>query len=404
MYPLSKYIQNINPMIKDSLDLHFYAEFILNESFKKSYFVIDEQYGSYIGQKELIMDIAKEIWPIIENNDPQNIFKYIEKDLGKYCNIFFNELQIILNTNRTSYASKLSKYDTNLKIFDKVIIYIDYRDLDCYNDLCSTIMHEMLHAHNEYMNYITKSKIKLKDLIGKCTPYSKTVLDDKSISVENICKRILHDIRKFEQNAYMSQLTIELENSNFDASRYHTTIEAYQAAKQIFINSEVWKQYTSLYRVLNKFKNSKDNVKKKFTNTYNDINNTDLSFDKIYKKLSIQFDKVLLRMENIIPKLFYNYYQNQISDSIKECGELHTSRKQLINFLNYMSLYEDQESIKPDNNDDWEVYVDGKIDSNFTKIAKNWKKFPKIGQGWYCSGTIFKIVDIKDNKVYTKTE
>lgn len=402
MRDLKEYISN-SSMINDSLDLHFYAEFVLNESFKRSYFIINEQYGSYIGQKELIMDIAKEIWPVIENEDPQNIFKYTKKDLEKYRNIFFDELQIYMNTEGTSYVSKLSKYDKNSKMFNKVIIYINYEDLECYNDLCSAIMHEMLHAYNEYMNYITKSKIKFKDLVGKDTPYSRAISDNETVNVENICKRMLHDIRKFEQNACMSQLTIELENSDFDASKYHTSIEAYQAAKQIFVNSEVWNQYISLYRMLNKYKNSKNNIKKRFTDTYNDINNTNLTFNRIYKKLKTQFDKILLRMENTIPKLFYNYYQKQISES-KEYGDLYTPKKSLIKFLEYMMIYEEQESIKSDDGDDWEVYVNGKLGSNFTEGAKKWKKYPKIGQGWYCGGTIFKIIDIKDNKVYTKTE
>lgn len=402
MRDLKEYMSD-DQIIDDSLDLHFYAEFILNESFKKSYFIINEQYGSYIGQKELIMGLTKEIWPIIENKDPQNIFKYTKKDLEKYRNIFFDELQIYMNTKDTSYASKLSKYDENSKMFNKVIIYINYKDIECYNDLCSAIMHEMLHAYNEYMNYITKSKIKFKDLVGKDTPYSRTISDNETINVENICKRMLHDIRKFEQNACMSQLTIELENSNFDASKYHTSIEAYRAAKQIFINSEVWNQYTSLYRMLNKYKNSKNDIKKRFTDTYNDINSTNLTFNKIYKNLKAQFDKILLRMETISPKLFYNYYQKQISES-KEHEDLHTPGKSLIKFLEYMAIYEEQESIKSDDGDDWKVYVDGKLDSDFTEGAKKWKKYPKIGQGWYCGGTIFRIIDIKDNKVYTKTE
>ena len=62
------------------------------------------------------------------------------------------------------------------------------------------------------------------------------------------------------------------------------------------------------------------------------------------------------------------------------------------------------ESVKPENGKDWEVYVNNKLDSNFTEWAKKWKKYPKVGKGWYAGGTIFKVVKIEDNKVYTEED
>lgn len=60
------------------------------------------------------------------------------------------------------------------------------------------------------------------------------------------------------------------------------------------------------------------------------------------------------------------------------------------------------ETVKPENGGDWEVYVDGTLDHTFTKWSKKWKKYPKVGKGWYTGGTVFTIVKIEDNKVYTK--
>ena len=62
------------------------------------------------------------------------------------------------------------------------------------------------------------------------------------------------------------------------------------------------------------------------------------------------------------------------------------------------------ESVKPENGKDWEVYFNGTLDNNFTEGAKKWKKYPKVGQGWYAGGTVFKIVKIEDNKVYTEED
>lgn len=62
------------------------------------------------------------------------------------------------------------------------------------------------------------------------------------------------------------------------------------------------------------------------------------------------------------------------------------------------------ESVKPENGLEWEVYFNGKLDINFTEWAKKWTKRPQIGKGWYAGGTVFKVVKIEDNKVYTEED
>lgn len=41
------------------------------------------------------------------------------------------------------------------------------------------------------------------------------------------------------------------------------------------------------------------------------------------------------------------------------------------------------EGVKAENSEPWEVYLNGKLDSHFSEGAKKWKKYPKIGNGWY---------------------
>ena len=62
------------------------------------------------------------------------------------------------------------------------------------------------------------------------------------------------------------------------------------------------------------------------------------------------------------------------------------------------------EAVKPENGEAWEVYVNNKLDNTFTEWAKKWKKYPKVGKGWYAGGTVFNIVKIEDNKVYTEED
>jgi hypothetical protein len=62
------------------------------------------------------------------------------------------------------------------------------------------------------------------------------------------------------------------------------------------------------------------------------------------------------------------------------------------------------EFAKPDNCKEYQVYVNGKLDKTFTENSKKWKKKPKVGQGWYAGGTVFKIVKIEDDKVYAEED
>jgi hypothetical protein len=393
-----------NTIINDSLDLHFYVEFVLRDSFKYSFFNINEKHGAYIGQKELIIDLAKEIWLVIDNQEPYDKIELDKKDLSMYNNIFFEKLIVYLGKNGSYNNSAKSKFNKNTNLLDEVVINIDYNHVESYADVCSILMHEILHAFNNYKGYVTNAKYSLSDLTSAKSSYAKTILSTDKVTVETICQRILNNIRQWEQNAYISELSIELDKYNFDISRFNTVQDAYKEAKKIFVNSDVWKQYTVLYRYLIYKINTNDEFKERFKNTYNSINNTDLSYSKIYKKLTGIFNKILEKIEREIPKIFYNYYQEQLKNSLNEGTIAGRQTKAYIEFLSWCTEYTLLESVKADNGEPWIVYVNDNIDKTFTEHAKNWKKKPQVGKGWYCGGSIFTIVKIENNKIYTKTE
>lgn len=390
--------------IQNELELHFYSEFILNESIKYSYFNIFEKNGSYIGQKKLLIDLSKELYNIIRNHEPENTIQLDKKDLDNYSNVFFKSLIIYL-TNKTGYVSNESTYLHNDKLLNKVVIDIDTSEYFEYTDILKCLMHEMLHAYNNFKSYLTNSKFNLTDLTNKNSSYYKTIFGG-SISVEDICKRILNNIRQWEQNAYISELSVELENNKFDINKYKTSQEAYKAAYEIFKNSDTWMQYSTLWNYLmllnSQNKNSADILK--FQTTYNQINNSNLTFNQIYKKLDGLFNKILKKIESIVPKIFYDYYQQELENSLDESFVSGRQNNSLIKFIQYTNAYDLLESVKPENGKEWEVYFNGTLDSTFTKWAKKWKHYPKIGKGWYAGGTVFKIVKIEDNKVYTEED
>ena len=404
MKSIKKYItnriqENIN--IDNELELHFYVEFLLEESFKYSYFTILEKHSSYIGQKELVIDLSKEIYNIIRNHEPEDTLELDKKDLEEYPNIFFNKLIIYLY-GKTGYNVSKSKYIDSEKTFDKVIININPDEYNDYKAIVKCLVHEFLHAYNEYKNYLTNSNTKLVNLTDKNSSYFKTIFSN-DITTENICKRICNNIRKWEQNAYISELSTELENNKFDFSKYKEHKDAYKKAFEIFRNSDTWAQYSTLKEYLTTLKNDSDENKLKFQNAYNNINNTSLTFNKIYKKLNDVFDSILNKINRLIPKLIYDYYEKQMEELIKE-SIIQRQNKSLIKFVQYINEYNLLESVKPENGKDWEVYFNGKLDNTFTEWAKKWKRYPKVGNGWYAGGTVFKVIKIEDNKVYTEED
>ena len=390
--------RNTDVIIENELQLHFYAEFVVGDC---TYERIYEKYGSYLGQKELVLDLAKKINKIVYNKDPENIITVKKDDLTKYSNIFFNELNIYLSKKNTAYITNNSKYIENNKIFDKIDIYLNI-EADCksYKDIAIAIMHEILHAWNHYQSYIKKTKFNISQLTDKNSKYYKTLFIDsiKNPNIKDICKRICNNISKIEQNAYLNELNIELDISDFDINKYHTIEDAYEAAYKIFIESAVWKQYSSLWSVLIEIKNKyPKEIQEEFKKEYNRINNTDLSFSRIYSKLNGLFNKILITIEKRIPKIFKDYYNEQQEKIIKESGGLIHYNNDFIKQLNDIILLE---SVIADNGLPYEVYVNNKLDKTFTDVAKHWKIKPKVGKGWYCSGAIFEIVKIEDNKVY----
>lgn len=395
---------NTNNSINDELSLHFYAEFVLNESFKQSYFSINEKHGSYIGQKELIIDLAKEIYKTVSNNDPQDVFIYYEDDLSKYSNIFFDMLSIQITNNDTCYKPNLSRYDSDQKKFNKVVIYIKGDDCKNYRNIASALMHELLHAWENYQRYLTNAVPNLKELTGITSRYAKTLLNKGSNYTKDICKEILNNLASWEKNAYINELSIELQKHQFDINAFNTTNEAYKAAVELFKNSDTWIRYYTLWEYLHKLKTDYFGEQDDFVEEYNSINNDKLTFNKIYKKLDDAFLKIFKRIETNIPKIFYDYYQEELTKAAIKEGMMLRHNISLQEFLKWDMANDCLESVKPDNGLEWEVYVDNKLDATFTKYAKKWKKYPKIGQGWYYSGAVFKIVKIEDNKIYVKED
>lgn len=316
MIGLQTYINNLP---KTELEEHFYCEFVLDKSLRFSVFKINESHGSYIGQKELLIDLSKEIWKHLKNGNKENTFTLYEEDLDDYENIFFDTLTIeITDSGNTGYIAKKSKYNEKGHFFNLVYIQINRNECNSYDEILRILMHEMLHAYNHYQSFEKKSKNNLIDLIQSGTSYNKTLQGiTTGLTPDNICKRIINNIRKLEQNAYINELTTELDSKHFDLSKYHNTVDAYKDAVKIFKSSDVWTQYSVFYKYVSDIlPKLSDNYKQEFVSTYNDISDTNYTFEKMQKRIIAQLNKIFKKMETVIPKIFYDYYTKDLNEGL----------------------------------------------------------------------------------------
>lgn len=339
MIDLKDYISNINSL--NDIQLHFYAEFILDESLRHSFGQIVENNGSYIGQKDLIMELAKEIYKAIVDEIEEDDFKLYADDLvDDFKNIFFKTLEIRLTDDDTGYVPSNRNYDDNTKMFNKVLICINRNEYNTYDDIARCLMHEIMHAWNDYESYLKKSKTTMASLTNTKSAYYKTLDTGQSTDIESVCKMILNTLRKWEQNAYINELSIELDLDNFDCSKYKTTNEAWKAAYKVFTNSQAWRQYSIFWTFLKKLNTSnQQSQKNEFANEYNRVNNTNLTFNEIYKRLDAQFEKVFRKINRIIPKIFNDYWQEQLSQDVDESIVFGRQNRVIVEFTNYLNTY-----------------------------------------------------------------
>ena len=290
--------------IRDGLlSNHFYMEFKI---FNNPFGYINEKYGAYDGQIDFIKAIAYALTDDLKEYSgiKYNIKKEDLEESG-FKNIFFKEINIEVNKNYTesNFINKVS-FDEKEKLFDSITIHIT--EEDAKNSLLSTLIHELTHAWEEYGRYINKSDIKLKDLVNKDSSYYDIVFKKSDTKIEQAFKNILYNLKKFEVNAFLSELSTVLEKDNI-------IIKDYNDALKHFKESDIWKRYSL---ILNTLENFDDKYKEDFRNYYNKVNDTKLTFNKIQKKLLNQCKKIFNKISTLIPKIYYEWYTK---NKVEEC-------------------------------------------------------------------------------------
>ena len=304
---INKTIIQDNDIHDGLLSDHFYIEFLISNSLYNSYININEKYGAYEGQIKFIIEIAKLLTEDIKKSNSV-IYNIKKEDLDEYGfkNIFFKEINIKVGKNYITGFTDNIKYDDKNKLFDSITILIRYDDKNnSYESLLKIITHELTHAWEEYGRYINNSSLKLSDLTSDNSNYNNYVFsllkDNEEKTGSNICKNILYFLNKFEQNAFLSELSTVLQKENIKINDYNDALKEFK-------KSDTWIIYSSILNVLENFESKYKNY---FCKYYNKVNNSNLTFNKIQKKLLDRSKKIFNKISTLIPKIYYDWFTEQ---------------------------------------------------------------------------------------------
>lgn len=326
--PLPEYIE----LSGNGLLYAFYQEFAIQESLKYSLLTpINEKYGVYDGQIKMLSDLSISIIDALKDNHEITSFYLDKDDLKEYKNIFYEYFCVrIQQEGNSEYLPERSKYNPKTKLFDQVIINVNYFQIatDDYKSLLKILVHEMTHAWQNYlMNVKGKS---LNDFSGDDKKYTINLNSETDNDIEKICKDIIYMTESFEINAFLSEISTTLEkclkdeyknikndvNKDFVESN---KILSYKDAYKLFVETDIYKRYAKLRSIFYQIDESKyQQVKDVFVNYYNKVNKTNFTWNKIYKIINNKFIKIFNKFDTNVPKLYYEYYEQMKKTQLSE--------------------------------------------------------------------------------------
>lgn len=288
------YSNNILNLPQNILEYHFYLEFGIRDRQNIS---INEKYGKYDGQLDFVLELANVLYSdIIENIDKTIKYDLNRNDLDDmFKNIFFNKLTIKYSHNcGTGYVPEVKFNDKDKKL-EHIQININANQYISHDDIITVLVHELTHAWEDYNRYLQNND-SLHDIINN-TNYNKLKGVNGNITPENLCKTLLYRLKRFERNAYVSEFASLLDKEN-------EIITSYKDAVELFINSDTWRDIQIL-----KHNFEQQHNKQEFVDSFNKLNNTNYTANKIYKIISKQIKDYISKLETLMPKLYYEYYE-----------------------------------------------------------------------------------------------
>lgn len=248
--------------------------------------ILFEEYGVFNGCEK----IAREIMKIVKNAKQLSFTVKM-----KNCD-FIETMEIHLtNENGAGFNSLNSSINNNGK-YDPLSLTIGMKVLDNDEDALPSIMHELLHAHQNYNLYLKNTS--LYDEISK-TGYFKNQANPPSM-----LREALYFLNKYEVGAYITSLVGDLKSTD---KTFNSIEEVYK-----FIRKTVdYRNYQKIFQYCEAF-NSLDSTEQQdvilnYANKYS--GKTFKTYNQFLKWLNDKVYKVKKKFETIVPKIAYEHLQ-----------------------------------------------------------------------------------------------
>lgn len=301
-------MKTIEKFLKESMLKHVAIE-LSNEDY------IYEVYGEYDGCKELADYICNKI---DFSKDKFNIkVKYDEvKDIQ---NIVFDELEIdfIKDSNESGYIPEKTTLINENKRFGYVYIHINDISKSLHSNH-SMIEHELTHIFDDFMLQ-SKGLGSFLDLFIKDSRYSKSKeFNDHTVHPDvRELRRIFYLLNPYEENAFIAQLCNEIREIK---DSYKSDIKDYKYASLIYNMTkdlDIYKAFEHISILIMEYENDElsEKDKKRILDEWNKLSSIKATtISQVFKKISVNYDKIKRKLESIIPKkICEDYLQSKYS-------------------------------------------------------------------------------------------
>ena len=265
--------------IREKFNLHIYYH-LLNE------------FGNYVFEKNGTFDNFKNICEFISKQILVN--NNYEIDCTSF-DTFFDKIYVNYNEGRGLFGA-YDKYENNN-------VYIDLnlpKDFDNFFDIENIILHELLHAYEDYNRKLNNNK-SLNYYLSKSHIKAQLNLNSRDEIISNLskCQYFLNDK---ERRAYFGTLKNTIINIIKDNKISLSNLNYKFIVSEIF-KSGIWKQYEIIHNFINVINDLSNDEKKLFTTVYNSMNKSNITFNNIVKEFKIKWKKFDSKFNQLVPKI-----------------------------------------------------------------------------------------------------
>lgn len=319
MKTLKTYIEQTNDPIRQQMLRFLKSEVLLDRNVFENFDLQNK--CMYDGQYDLALFVCKNI---MTKETPY--LCYYDNELSDFKNIFFQKLEIMFDSSKDHYDSKV-KYDEDTKKFKELKIFLNFRE-HSYSNLkqnVKTIIHELDHAYRDWESYINNEEFHLYDFAKPGTRYYKSAKWDNDFK-NDYAKKLVYHLEEIEQSAYLSEIYNDIKDLKFkdykqlvDLAEQHS--EAYQLYNMLLAS----------FSTLVKNKKFANITLDEFCKQYNEINDTNLSNKEIVQEITDKLSDYV----SLMNKLLLTIYNESIKLNESFCI-MHRPNNEFNKILNFM--------------------------------------------------------------------